>query len=144
MTKTQDPVSDEALLKLALDRRLPDHPGACRSTALDTLEVSGLQFMAFLATIEELCHGDLTDLEVARCVTLGEVIDCLRAKSAARLEPPRAGLTDPSGGSLHASLAGPDHRRRTIDNQFGGQNHPAMGTMRAMRPPSPDGPSLNR
>ncbi len=76
---------------------------ACRgvsardSTVLGDLEVSTPEFMQILAMAEDCCHADLTDPFLARCVTLGDVIDSLIACR------PSAKLRDGLGGDAKQS-----------------------------------------
>lgn len=79
MTQIDHPLRDEALLKLALGAVLPDQRDMRCSTTLDALEVSAVDFMAIIAALEDLCRVELADQALARCVTLGDVIDCARA-----------------------------------------------------------------
>ena len=80
MAPAHDPVSEEALLNLtarsiglAADRLDP-------TDVLDELEISTNDLLALVAALEDRCDVVLPDCELARCETLGDLIDRLRAR----------------------------------------------------------------
>jgi len=77
----QDPVSEEALLNLTArfislpaDRLDP-------TDLLDELEISTSELLILVAALEDRCDVVLPDCELARCETLGDLIDRVRAQS---------------------------------------------------------------
>ena len=69
---------DDALLTAAARSVLPDCRCLRRSTRLIDLDLSSTDFMAMLAALEDLSQATLADQEVARCRTLGDMLDSLR------------------------------------------------------------------
>ncbi len=80
-----DPASETALLALP-NRSLGQMPRRLgRSHLLDQLDVSAYEFLGLVAALEDQCGAVLPDSDLARCETLGDLMDRLRraAPSAA-------------------------------------------------------------
>ena len=98
-----DPASETVLLDLA-SRSLGQAPGRLgRAHLLDHLDVSACEFLGLVAALEDQCGVDLPDSDLARCETLGDLIDRLRPAA------PRAALTLDDRADQSAYPGGHDH-----------------------------------
>lgn len=79
MTPAHDPVSKKALLNLTARSIGLAADRVDATDLLDELEVSIHDLMALVAILEDRCDVVLPDCELARCETLGDLIDHLRA-----------------------------------------------------------------
>lgn len=84
MTPTHDPVSEKALLNLTARSIGLAADRVDATDLLDNLEVSIHDLMALVAILEDRCDVVLPDCELARCETLGDLIDHLRAGAVLR------------------------------------------------------------
>lgn len=81
MTPAHDPVSEKVLLNLTA-RSIGFEAGHLgRSYPLDALEISTDDLLTLVAVLEDQCDVVLPDYDLARCETLGELIDHLRARA---------------------------------------------------------------
>lgn len=79
MTPACDLVSEKALLDLAARSIGLEVDGLGRMDLLDDLEISTSDLLALVAALEDQCEAILPDCDLARCETLGDLIDHLRA-----------------------------------------------------------------
>ena len=124
MAPAHDPVSEAALLNLtarsiglAADRVAP-------TDLLDELEISTNDLLALVAALEDQCEVVLPDCDLARCETLGDLIDRLRASAvlgAVLTLDRRADQTADAGRYDHGQRAPEgDPRRRASGRRASG------------------------
>ncbi len=81
MAPDHDPISENALMNLTV-RSIGLETGRLdRTDLLDELDVSTNELLALVAALEDQCDVVLPDCELARCETLGDLIDRLRARA---------------------------------------------------------------
>lgn len=115
MAPAHDPVSQEALLNFTARSigLTPDRVGPM--DLLDELEISTSDLLALVAALEDQCDVVLPDCELARCETLGDLIDQLRATaviSAMRALDRRADQAADAGRHNHGQRAPESDPRR--------------------------------
>ncbi len=79
MAPAHDPVSAKALLNLTARSIGLAADRLSRTDLLDALEISTDDLLALVAALEDQCDSVLPDCELARCETLGDLIDRVRA-----------------------------------------------------------------
>ncbi|CAN5208077.1 hypothetical protein BH10PSE4_BH10PSE4_38920 [soil metagenome] len=81
MAPAHDPVSEQVLLNLTAQAVGVETGGPGRADLLDDLEVSTIDLLALVAVLEDRCEVVLPDCDLARCETLGDLFDHLRARA---------------------------------------------------------------
>ncbi|WP_421738128.1 acyl carrier protein [Caulobacter sp.] len=89
MAPAHDFISEKTLLTFAARAIGPLGDGICRTHRLDALDISTFDFMALVGALEDRCGVVLADCELARCETLGDLIERLRALAAPSGPAPR-------------------------------------------------------
>ncbi len=81
MAPAHDPISENALMNLTA-RSIGLETGRLgRTDLIDELEVSTNDLLALVAALEDQCEVVLPDCDLARCETLGDLVDHLRARA---------------------------------------------------------------
>ena len=84
MAPAHDPVSEKALLNLTARSIGLEAEGLGLTDLLDEIEVSTNDLLALVAALEDQCQVVLPDCDLARCETLGDLLDRLRARAVLR------------------------------------------------------------